>query len=1036
MAKIIDSKINMPKSEAYVYDAIVKNLPDDIVAYHNRIVSGLEFDYCLLIKNVGLVVIEVKGWEAKNIIKVVSPDEIYTDIYEKPVTSPKKQARGYKFNLVNFFNNKYNLNPLVMDMVSYPFISENEYSSIGLNIVSEAETTLFKEDLDDSKRFSQKILNAYRQLCHGSYDKTVGKNYETIRKYFEVEYTLTESNILPYSELRVYPNVLTISEIDEVLNAYFKGIKQILFVCDKDTFYQLKVNLEKKLNLTNVLAVKNDFVIQSNVENKIECRELSFSVFNFDCFCTSDIKTHFREKILIKNGNVENESRLKLLSELSGFNYQQYLIEHADVKSNIHIKAGAGTGKTYSMISRISYICNIASNSGVLDPSEDIAMLTFTSEAATNMKKRLKSQFMNYFILTKDCKYLTLVDGVERMQISTIHSFAKNVISNTSLPLGIGTNFVTVSGQYQRKKIFRRIFNEYLQEINKDDATFLFNLPINMYDLENKLLQISEMLYNKGFDVKTSSIKAFGSPIIEMPYFLDLIENVVKKAEIEYAQMLFDNNSVNLSEYMVYLNKCIADDSFNANLYKYKYVFVDEFQDVDDAQIVAFLKMQEKLKFYFFIVGDLKQSIYRFRGATMDAFSKMGCESDKWISFGLNTNYRSDKNLLRDYDILFSYMGKTKLIPYVDGEDTLHGIKNNNEDGDLLLNKISYTLEDEKNDEFYRKVFDVVCARKRELEEKMRKKSLSSAERTIAILVRTNKQISEILNKAKKFNVVIESDSSGDLYRLPPAIDLCKLTSALTHPYSPVYLFDLIVSNNVNIDFSVDSIVGLSDEQKIEVLVDCLNEYYKSVMGLTWQELIHSVYTKPILMMLRKIYESTKPWKAESDIDEKQLHYRTNYDLLFEDLARLNKRAYLTLDSINEDLHISITTGTDVSSRELLDDSDYVKIICTTVHGSKGLEYDSVILPFTDKRMDKLSRNSLEITCVNNKVGYLINLTQNPMVNEYFITDNEIQENKMEEARILYVALTRAINRFTWFEKVGISGITWGNVLEEMIKCQ
>jgi ATP-dependent exoDNAse (exonuclease V) beta subunit len=265
---------------------------------------------------------------------------------------------------------------------------------------------------------------------------------------------------------------------------------------------------------------------------------------------------------------------------------------------------------------------------------------------------------------------------------------------------------------------------------------------------------------------------------------------------------------------------------------------------------------------------------------------------------------------------------------------------------------------------------------------------------------------------------------------------LCKLTSALTHPYNPVYLFDLIESNNVNIAFSVEAIVGLTDSEKTEKMVDCLSQYYKMVLGMTWQELIKNVQSRPVLMMLRKIYEATKPWKAESTSIERQMHYRTNYELLFEELTRTNRKSYLTLDAINEALHISISTGTDAKSRELIDAVDYVKVICTTVHRSKGLEYDSVILPFTTDKIDVLRRNALDVTYVDGKVGYMLNLATNPVINEYFITENEVQETKMEEARILYVALTRAINKFVWFEKESGTGTTWGSILEELDICQ
>ena len=55
----------------------------------------------------------------------------------------------------------------------------------------------------------------------------------------------------------------------------------------------------------------------------------------------------------------------------------------------------------------------------------------------------------------------------------------------------------------------------------------------------------------------------------------------------------------------------------------------------------------------------------------------------------------------------------------------------------------------------------------------------------------------------------------------------------------------------------------------------------------------------------------------------------------------------------------------------------------------------------------------------------------NPLTNEYFSSDDEIEEKTMEETRNLYVALTRAINKFVWFKELGNSEMNWGHLLEE-----
>ena len=72
------------------------------------------------------------------------------------------------------------------------------------------------------------------------------------------------------------------------------------------------------------------------------------------------------------------------------------------------------------MVSRIAFLCNKTADA-VVDIVGDIAMITFTKDAAQNMKVRLKKMFMNYFILTSNEKYMHLIEDMSQIQISTIH---------------------------------------------------------------------------------------------------------------------------------------------------------------------------------------------------------------------------------------------------------------------------------------------------------------------------------------------------------------------------------------------------------------------------------------------------------------------------------------------------------------------------------------------------------------------------------------------------------------------------------------
>ena len=1029
MALMIDKRPDEFQGEQKVYDALESKLKNNIVCYYNREVNGHEFDFCLLVKNMGLVIIEVKGWNTSHIVKVVSPDEIHVKDYIEPVVSPKKQARGYQWALSSYFQKHYGINPLITSCVCYPFMSEMDYKSVGLNIVSEPDNTIFAEDLNNEGNLMNKLGKIFNQHKHIKVDKCSGSVYDVIRNHFENKFT-DEDNYYNYSELRAYVDPLKVSDISNIIERYSLGVKEIVFVKDLDSLELLCKNINDLYSTKRISFLNGEICLNSDDKSSFSVKNNRLTAFNFEAFYIEDIENIIRSNIFIENGLCgSHDNEIKALSLKSSFNYQQFCIEHASCDKHIQVKAGAGTGKTYSMISRISFICSEASKSGVINPSDEIAMLTFTDEAALNMKNRIKKQFKNYFALTLNKKYLELISSVERMRISTIHSFAKDIIQRTSIPLGIGSEFSTVSGVYQRRQILRRHLSNYFEKKIEDDNTFIFNLPVSVYELENFLLDFVDKCYSKGVDLKNVESSSLGESIVSAPYLKEMIEKVLVECEKEYSNYLLDNNEVDLNEYMIYLNKCICHDSFNPKLYCFKYVFIDEFQDVDDSQISTFIKMNEKIHFKYFIVGDLKQSIYRFRGATMDAFTKMGCDSIDWLKYSLNTNYRSDKRLLTEYQSIFSKMGDANLIPY-SIEDTLVGIKENQFMGNEFVEKIVYSSDDEKNDTFYDKLFACVTNRKNELEKISNQRRLSIPEKTIAILVRKNFEVAKIIKEGKARDIIVESDKNTNLYKLQSTIDLCKLTSALCNPYNSLYLFDLIQSNNINVNFESSNLLGKNDDEKLSILTNCLDIYYNSVLKMSWSDLVLEVQKNPTLQILRKIYEASKPWKTYSlDLDLEK-YYRINYELVFEELSRANKKSYLTLESINESLLIAITKEMSAKSRDLIESDDRVRVICVTVHASKGLEYDTVIMPYTKTKLDSIKKDSIEVTINNNNIGYCFNFKDVRYYNEYFDTMNEKEEAIKEESRILYVALTRAINKFIWFGKEINENYNWAKILD------
>ena len=98
MAKLIDKE---PKyeGEKNVWHAFSNNLPEDWVVYNTRSVNGREYDFCVVAPNIGLFIVEVKGWHPDNILTVVNARTIFLSGKEEPEDSPRGQARGYRFDL-------------------------------------------------------------------------------------------------------------------------------------------------------------------------------------------------------------------------------------------------------------------------------------------------------------------------------------------------------------------------------------------------------------------------------------------------------------------------------------------------------------------------------------------------------------------------------------------------------------------------------------------------------------------------------------------------------------------------------------------------------------------------------------------------------------------------------------------------------------------------------------------------------------------------------------------------------------------------
>lgn len=388
MGTMIDNKPDY-LGEAKVWDCFFSNLPEDYIVYRNRETKGREFDYCILIPNKGLVVVEVKGWRSDEIV-VHSPDNIELLGNHEFQKSPKKQARMYRFNLLNEFKELFNSSPLIMDMVCYPFIKYEDYHKLRLDIVSSNEYTLLLEDIENPEMLVAKIENVITSNLSIPHTSLSDELYTFIRKKYEPNYKeMLVDYTTYYSSIYYFNKSISDDKLIPIIENYFKGTKTILFVSNKKDIEYLSSKIVEQFKLRNIDYTNGEFKIGNN--NIFEEQNTKFRIFNLEVYLLNKVYNDGLDfEIHDGNNHIHYSNILEQLQKDVGFNYQQFALEHATKSKNIMVKAGAGTGKTYSMVSRIAYLC-LNNESPMLNLSDDLVMVTFTNDAAENMKSRLKN---------------------------------------------------------------------------------------------------------------------------------------------------------------------------------------------------------------------------------------------------------------------------------------------------------------------------------------------------------------------------------------------------------------------------------------------------------------------------------------------------------------------------------------------------------------------------------------------------------------------------------------------------------------------
>ena len=1087
MGKLIGSGNTENFGEKLFIDKIQEYLDDTNIIYWNRQVFGREFDVCILMPEKGILVVELKGWREENILRVENNDSVIVRTADGEVSeSPKKQARGYRFSLERHIRQNIGKFPLVYQMVCLPQVSKSYFRSHRLDVVMEERFTILKEDLANNTALFDKLDQALREVCHWNRDPFDQRTMLEVRNLFETDINLDEdgeseiekelaSSYHQHDYSRFYyfseSDQLTGNTVSDITAQYLHGCKLYCVFSKKAQMMSVIEALDAAL--TQKGLVRNRDNIEIAFEEQKSHAPLADSVgdmfmgFHFSMSLLNAPFDKQTDSFVIRNGKYssDQESILKKLSEQSQFNFEQYQVEHADPEKNIVIRAGAGTGKTYTMISRIGSIC-YTQNVPLQKMAERIVMITFTNEAADQMEEKLKAYFRNCYLVTSNPDYLEMISRIDHMQISTIHSYAKNLITQMGTSFGYGIDLGITSSEFYRRKKISDLLDAYIQQKEMEyGKNYTDKLGMPIYAIRDSILDFIGKLHNKSVDISAIEPQDFGTLLDDDSHgeLHELLASVIPAVEREYFEELLENNKIHLSSMMSVLNRFINSPDGASRLRELKkdkhaqqFMFVDEFQDTDDSQIESLLRIAQVLDYKLFLVGDIKQCIYRFRGAKEKAFDQLGIAEnpDKWLEFSLQRNYRTDKYLLDIFDRSFTKWGELdeELLTYDARKDRLIGIRDYN--GNYLSNvNRFYRRLPAANEEMRIPVLieEIKRIQKRIQYEESRGMKLSAKEKSIAILVRENWQADMIRTDCARFGISVHTNTGGDLYMSQPAIDMLTLVNALVHFDEADYLYNLVTSNFFNLDIPKSNLYEIrmkirtggwraktDEKEQINYIIGFMNKILVDDRNENkdWAHIVAGLRTQPILQALRRIYSVLEPWKHFSSDPWKQHYYQLNVDLLFEQIINACNVDRLTINTLQEHLHNSIVSQVSVDSRMPAQNEEEAAIQCITVHKSKGLEYGHVIMPFCSASMNFIQKTQLHISTTKHqdryRIGYSMSVGDSgeTVQNDFYDELIEKSEKAREEARILYVAMTRSIRSFSWIEIQGKQNLSWQNLIE------
>ncbi len=651
------------------------------------------------------------------------------------------------------------------------------------------------------------------------------------------------------------------------------------------------------------------------------------------------------------------------------------------------IVAGAGTGKTTTLVEKIKYLINQK-----FARPEEILCLTFTEKAAYEMEERV-DRAMPY--------------GFFQMWISTFHAFADDVLRDELHHIGMNASYSLMSQAQSVLFLRNNLFNlnlKYFRPVSNPNK-FITGLLQHFSRLQDE--DISPEDYEQWVAKQSRSKK---TPLTdeEREQFQEL-----SFAYKTYQKIKIEHDVMDFGDLIFYLNILLRTRPNILKQYqqKFKYILVDEFQDTNIAQYEMIkLLCPPKKNPNLTVVGDDSQAIYKFRGASVSNILTFMDDYKKARQMSLVDNYRSNQTVLdRAYKLIQNNNPDTLEAKLGISKELKSHAKN-------IKDAVTFNLFSHGDNEADWIVSKIIQLKKKHHYEFQ----------DFAILVRANNHSDSVISALKRNGIPFQFLGPGTLFKQPEVKDIIAYLNLLADLNDTVSMFR-VLSMDIFQNNAEDLVLLMSFAKKISLGLYQAIDVYLSFEVEEWYKKNNAQYKEylplinestkekliPIMRMIKKhlgqikhdtageilfsFLEDThyleKLSNPTSELEEKQT---LNITKFFRKLKEIeNAQDDTSVFSINDFITMSMELGESPLAGEN-DISQVNAVNILTVHSAKGLEFPVVFL-------SNLSQGRFPTVRRREQIPIPDDLIKEQMPEG----DYHVQE----ERRLFYVGLTRAKDR-------------------------